>query len=165
MKTSPRNCTFILNTPLGLYDRPERLWLKDNTLCLTATCWWISERKRALLPIGIFKSEIQVRFSLVKCGNCVFNGTTAPFSVKCLMAFTLPSSRLPSGKHMKKSLIPWHVFREAVAIQDPWALDSWLRRWGFTDEGVVLVSNQISLDAPAPLTQVQPRLPSRLKEL
>ncbi len=53
---------------------------------------------------------------------------------------------------MKKSLIPWHVFREALATQEPCALLSWLRRWEFMDEGVVLISppisNQIPFDEP-----------------
>jgi len=41
---------------------------------------------------------------------------------------------------MKKLLIPLHVFREAIAGQDPMLLESWLDRWGFTDDGVVLIS-------------------------
>jgi hypothetical protein len=40
---------------------------------------------------------------------------------------------------MKKSLIPWHVFLEAIVGQDPGLLESWLHRWGFTNDGVVLV--------------------------
>ncbi len=57
---------------------------------------------------------------------------------------------------MKKSLSPWHVFQEALARQEPWALDCWLGRWGFTDEGVVLMSsNQISLDEPVPQSPVE----------
>jgi len=40
---------------------------------------------------------------------------------------------------MKKSLIPWHVFLEAIAGQDPGLLESWLNRWGFTNDGVVLI--------------------------
>lgn len=46
---------------------------------------------------------------------------------------------------MKKSLIPWHVFREALEVQDPQVLDRWLGRWGFTNDGVVL----IGLDIPS----------------
>ncbi len=40
---------------------------------------------------------------------------------------------------MKKPLIPWHVFRGAIAGQDPMLLESWLGHWGFTDDGVVLI--------------------------
>ena len=40
---------------------------------------------------------------------------------------------------MKKSLIPWHVFRAAIAGQEPGIVESWLDRWGFTDDGVVLI--------------------------
>ncbi len=40
---------------------------------------------------------------------------------------------------MKKSLIPWHVFRAAIAGQDPGLLEFWLNRWGFTNDGVVLI--------------------------
>jgi hypothetical protein len=41
---------------------------------------------------------------------------------------------------MKKSLIPWHVFLDAIAAQAPGLLESWLNRWGFTNDGVVLIS-------------------------
>jgi hypothetical protein len=40
---------------------------------------------------------------------------------------------------MKKSVIPWHVFREALEGQDPEVLEQWLGRWGFTNDGVVLI--------------------------
>ena len=40
---------------------------------------------------------------------------------------------------MKKSLIPWHVFRESLEGQNPKILEDWLGRWGFTDDGVVLI--------------------------
>ncbi len=40
---------------------------------------------------------------------------------------------------MRKSLIPWHVFRDAIAGQDPAVLGPWLNRWGFTNDGVVLI--------------------------
>jgi hypothetical protein len=40
---------------------------------------------------------------------------------------------------MNRSLIPWHVFRRALESQDAEVLDNWLDRWGFTNEGVVLI--------------------------
>jgi hypothetical protein len=44
---------------------------------------------------------------------------------------------------MKKSIIPWHVFREAFEGQDPEVLERWLGRWGFTNDGVVLIGMDI----------------------
>ena len=44
---------------------------------------------------------------------------------------------------MKKSLIPWHVFREALESQNPEALERWLGRWGFTNDGVILIGLDI----------------------
>jgi hypothetical protein len=37
---------------------------------------------------------------------------------------------------MKRSVIPWHVFVEAVKNQDPAASEAWLERWRFEDSGV-----------------------------
>lgn len=54
---------------------------------------------------------------------------------------------------MKRPLIPWHVFHEAIAEQDPALLESWLDRWGFTDDGVVLIGVEACSRALAlPLT-------------
>jgi len=39
---------------------------------------------------------------------------------------------------MTKSIIPWHVFQNAIETLNPDALDLWLERWRFTDGGVVL---------------------------
>lgn len=59
---------------------------------------------------------------------------------------------------MKKSLIPWHVFREAIAGQDPGLLESWLNRWGFTNDGVVLISVEThSLGSGLPLGDYENR--------
>jgi hypothetical protein len=44
---------------------------------------------------------------------------------------------------MKKSLIPWHIFREALEGQNPEALEHWLGRWGFSNDGVVLIGADI----------------------
>lgn len=44
---------------------------------------------------------------------------------------------------MKNSLIPWHVFREALESQEAEVLDHWLDRWGFTNDGVVLIGADI----------------------
>ena len=40
---------------------------------------------------------------------------------------------------MKKSIIPWHVFLDAVTAQSASSFKTWIRRWRFTDTGVVLV--------------------------
>jgi hypothetical protein len=42
------------------------------------------------------------------------------------------------GKHMKISVIAWHLFWEAVRNQRVGNLDQWLRRWVFDDDGVRL---------------------------
>jgi hypothetical protein len=39
---------------------------------------------------------------------------------------------------MKISVIPWHVFFEALKKQQPSTLEAWLRRWLFANEGVIL---------------------------
>ena len=39
---------------------------------------------------------------------------------------------------MTKSIIPWHVFQDAIETLNPDALDIWLERWRFTDGVVVL---------------------------
>ncbi len=39
---------------------------------------------------------------------------------------------------MRVSVIPWHVFFEALRKQQPNSLESWLRRWLFTNEGVIM---------------------------
>jgi hypothetical protein len=44
---------------------------------------------------------------------------------------------------MKRALIPWHVFREALESQDAEVLHNWFDRWGFTNDGVVLIGFDI----------------------
>jgi hypothetical protein len=39
---------------------------------------------------------------------------------------------------MKIAVIPWHVFFEALKQQRPSTLENWLRRWLFTNEGVIM---------------------------
>ncbi len=39
---------------------------------------------------------------------------------------------------MTKSIIPWHVFNDAVETLNPYSLNLWLARWRFMDGGVVL---------------------------
>lgn len=39
---------------------------------------------------------------------------------------------------MRSSLIPWHVFLYAVKEQPPSAMETWLRRWLFTNDGVII---------------------------
>jgi hypothetical protein len=40
-------------------------------------------------------------------------------------------------------VIPWHVFRDALLRQQPQTLESWLRRWLFTNEGVIMVHGRV----------------------
>jgi hypothetical protein len=49
---------------------------------------------------------------------------------------------------MKKSLIPWHIFRDALESQDADALEHWLDHWGFTNDGVVLISMDTRSGSP-----------------
>jgi hypothetical protein len=44
---------------------------------------------------------------------------------------------------MKRPLIPWHLFREALESQQAEVLDNWLGRWGFTNDGVILIGVDI----------------------
>ena len=44
---------------------------------------------------------------------------------------------------MQFSLIPWQVFRDALKKQNPRTRETWLRRWVFTDEGVIIAPPQI----------------------
>jgi hypothetical protein len=39
---------------------------------------------------------------------------------------------------VKISLIPWHVFIEALKKQQPALLELWLSRWLFTNDGVLI---------------------------
>jgi|GEM_PF-4890616 len=39
---------------------------------------------------------------------------------------------------MTKTLIPWHVFHDAIDAANPYSLDLWLARWRFMDGGVIL---------------------------
>lgn len=41
------------------------------------------------------------------------------------------------GYEMEVSTIPWHVFLEACNETNTSALDEWLRRWSFADNGVM----------------------------
>ncbi len=43
---------------------------------------------------------------------------------------------------MKTSLIPWHVFLDATKEQPPSLMENWLRRWLFTNDGVVIAHSQ-----------------------
>jgi hypothetical protein len=38
---------------------------------------------------------------------------------------------------MRISVIPWHVFLDALKKQSPSTLESWLRHWLFTNEGAI----------------------------
>lgn len=44
---------------------------------------------------------------------------------------------------MNFAIIPWQVFLDALQKQQPNALEAWLRRWHFTNEGVLLAHQQI----------------------
>jgi hypothetical protein len=39
---------------------------------------------------------------------------------------------------MTVTVIPWRVFLDALKKQSPSNLEAWLRRWLFTNEGVII---------------------------
>ena len=39
---------------------------------------------------------------------------------------------------MRSSMIPWQIFLDALTKQNPAAVETWLRRWLFTNDGVLL---------------------------
>jgi hypothetical protein len=41
---------------------------------------------------------------------------------------------------MHLSLIPWRMFLDALKKQTPSTRKTWLRRWLFTDEGVIVAA-------------------------
>ena len=43
---------------------------------------------------------------------------------------------------MQFSLIPWQVFLDALKKQNPRTRDTWLRRWVFIDEGVIIAPQE-----------------------
>jgi hypothetical protein len=42
---------------------------------------------------------------------------------------------------MRRTLIPWHLFRQALHIQVPHDLENWLT-WRFADEGVAILQDE-----------------------
>jgi hypothetical protein len=45
---------------------------------------------------------------------------------------------------MNISVIPWPVFLDALFRQQPQTLESWLRRWLFTNEGVIMAHRRVA---------------------
>jgi len=45
---------------------------------------------------------------------------------------------------MNICVIPWHVFLDALLKQQPQTLEIWLRRWLFTNEGVIMTRQQVT---------------------
>jgi hypothetical protein len=41
---------------------------------------------------------------------------------------------------MQLSFIPWRMFLDALKKQNPSMRETWLRRWLFTDEGVIIAT-------------------------
>ena len=61
------------------------------------------------------------------------------------MAFALPllMVRIKEVCAMKKSIIPWHVFNDAIETPASDTLNRWLERWQFMDGGVVLADAHV----------------------
>lgn len=49
---------------------------------------------------------------------------------------------------MQLSLIPWRMFLDALKKQTPSTRKTWLRRWLFTDEGVIIATPE-KVSAPS----------------
>jgi len=47
---------------------------------------------------------------------------------------------------MNIAVIPWQVFLDALQKQQPTTLEAWLRRWLFTDDGVLLAHQQTAMN-------------------
>jgi hypothetical protein len=60
---------------------------------------------------------------------------------------------------MKLLFIPWREFLEALKKQNPATLDSWLRRWHFTNEGVIVPD--VERKIPSSASNIAPRLDIR----
>jgi len=72
----------------------------------------------------------------------------AGFSQRNGTGIAIESNENKVGSRMKKAIIPWHVFQEGIETLNPNALNIWLERWRFMDDGVVLF--EASLPAPDP---------------
>ena len=48
---------------------------------------------------------------------------------------------------MNISVIPWQVFLDALQKQQPKGVELWLRRWLFTNEGVIMAQAQTAADS------------------
>ena len=55
---------------------------------------------------------------------------------------------------MRTSIIPWHVFREALEWQESGSVENWLERWGFTNDGVVLINGEMRAESRARLSRI-----------
>jgi len=44
---------------------------------------------------------------------------------------------------MNISVIPWRAFLDALLRQQPQTLEPWLRRWLFTNEGVIMATEEL----------------------
>jgi len=53
----------------------------------------------------------------------------------------LIAKRIERSLKMDISVIPWHVFLDALKKQQPTTIELWLRRWLFTNEGVILANH------------------------
>lgn len=49
--------------------------------------------------------------------------------------------------HIDISMIPWNVFLDAMKSQQPETLESWLRRWLFTNEGVIITDFKLAANS------------------
>lgn len=47
---------------------------------------------------------------------------------------------------MNSSIIPWKLFLDALRLQDPGQAQDWLRRWFFTNEGVIRVLDPVEVE-------------------
>jgi hypothetical protein len=56
---------------------------------------------------------------------------------------------------MKSSLIPWHVFLDATKEQPPSLMENWLRRWLFTNDGVVMAHSKSLSENNLPLSTAE----------
>lgn len=63
----------------------------------------------------------------------------------CSHSHTGPVLALIEGAIMKKKLISWDAFQDAVSAQAPWLLSAWI---AFTGDGVILLTKDEKPEEP-----------------
>jgi hypothetical protein len=49
--------------------------------------------------------------------------------------------------HIDISMIPWNIFLDALKSQSPETIETWLRHWLFTNEGVIVANVALAAES------------------